>query len=992
VKLFDRSVDPINAAVAAFVCLTVFIVYLLTMAPTVSFWDCGEFIATSYILGIPHPPGTPLYILIGRLFSIIPLFDDIAARVNFLSVLCNAFAAMVGYLIAVRIGRTLFEETSSLAMRVLLYTGAASGAFFMAFGLTQWNNSVETEVYGMAMLIMMLIVWLTLIYLENRNNSHATKLMALIVFLAVLGVGVHMTTFLIFPIIALFFIFSKETPPKAWFVVAGSIAVGLYLIFALSSRPGEVSPLIPVAAGFILVSLYLLSLAQQPRILLVYAALFAVSLAPLLFSISGRLPQFQSGFNWIGGGAVVVLGLLSVKQLIGLRSNRTESNADSHPITVVSIVSLVSITLAIVTYLPIRGYEAFLLCAVLLVIVLGVMFLRYINVPILIAVIAVSAVVIGVVPFLYAMFFGALTLGVLGVWKKTPGWKEGILLILMGAVGFSVHLFISIRSAEHPYINQNNPSQSFAATVNFIERKQYGSQSMIDRMFERRAEWSNQFGIHQRMGFWAFFSKQYGLGGVHFLALFLIGGFGIWQAVRRKPENGLLMTLLLILSSVGLILYMNFADGTRIDPQTGDDYLEVRDRDYFFTPTFLFFGLAIGLGLSAMVSAIRGACVNFNTSIRKLITAAASVVFLLPVYAVAANYHVCDRSNNYIAFDYAWNILISADKDAVLFTAGDNDTFPLWCLQEVFGVRKDVRNVNLSLANTDWYIKQIRDYMGVDLGWTDEQIDKLTPYRYPDGRIFRVQDQVIDAILVSDNDRPVNFSVTVGGGSRKFNGKEIDSLLEVNGMVFRLKQSGSQMTVNVDRSLFLFSDSGQMAYRGLNDPTVYKDDVTMKVTSNISNGMLMTADSLRRAGDIKGATEFVEFTVEKIPYASDAVDYLATLYAEAANIDGLLRLRATTQIEDKRNLTIIISSAYRQNGKVSEAKEELEALIKDESSYRPALDELIRIYVATSDYSGIMKTLETWMLFNPRDVEINGALEALRADSTLLRQSQGDSQ
>ena len=112
-------------------------------------------------------------------------------------------------------------------------------------------------------------------------------------------------------------------------------------------------------------------------------------------------------------------------------------------------------------------------------------------------------------------------------------------------MGYSAHLYIPIRSAQHPAINENNPSQSLTATINYIERKQYGSMSMTERMFERRSEWENQFGVHSRMGFWGFFSEQYGLSGTRFVIIFLLGIFGIWELIRRRPREGLMLLLLI---------------------------------------------------------------------------------------------------------------------------------------------------------------------------------------------------------------------------------------------------------------------------------------------------------------------------------------------------------------------------------------------------------------------------------------------------------------
>jgi len=207
---YFQKIDRLQLFSGAFVLLATLLIYVKTMAPTLSFWDCGEFIACSYILGIPHPPGTPLYILIGRIFSIIPFFDDISARLNFLSALSSAFTALFCYLCAAKILAYWFDNKADFTNKLIIHAGSVSGALIAAFGLTNWNNSVETEVYGLSMMLFMGILWLTLLYLDKRDEPGSIRLVALIFYLAFLGIGVHMTTFLVLPIVSLAFVLKKK--------------------------------------------------------------------------------------------------------------------------------------------------------------------------------------------------------------------------------------------------------------------------------------------------------------------------------------------------------------------------------------------------------------------------------------------------------------------------------------------------------------------------------------------------------------------------------------------------------------------------------------------------------------------------------------------------------------------------------------------------------------------------------------------------------------
>ena len=162
-----KGFDKTNAYIAGFIFLFTMIIYRLTVAPTFSYWDCGEFIACSYILGIPHPPGSPLFILIGRIFSILPISADICFRVNILSIISSAAAIVFGYLSVVRIIRYWFNENDTDTWsRFIPYIGGFVGSLFMAFASTYWANAVEAEVYGLALMIMTMILWLLLIYYD----------------------------------------------------------------------------------------------------------------------------------------------------------------------------------------------------------------------------------------------------------------------------------------------------------------------------------------------------------------------------------------------------------------------------------------------------------------------------------------------------------------------------------------------------------------------------------------------------------------------------------------------------------------------------------------------------------------------------------------------------------------------------------------------------------------------------------------------------------
>ncbi len=984
-----RGFDRTNALVALAVWVSVLVVYLLTKAPTLSFWDCGEFIAACYTLGIPHPPGTPMYLLMGRVFSIIPFFTDICARVNFLSSLSSSIAAMFGYLIAVRVVRGWFAGDKSLYSRILVYAGAAAGAFFLAFGRTQWSNSVEAEVYGMSMMLLLGMVWLTLVYYEHRETTFGDKLLLLVVYIGFLGIGVHMTTFVALPVCAVMFVVKKSGPLRVWALIAALFVIELFLIFALSSRPGEIPYWLPILIVFVFYVFYIMSFDEIPRSLVYVGLAFLFACLPLAAALRGIDYPVATYVSVVAFAGLVLYAAYVGYRWLTNRSSRPNSVPEPHDL-VSALFILAAGLLCLVTVSGMRGYHAFLFLSAVLVAVIGMYTWRHLRLPILLALLATSMVILGVREYFYGSLIALAVISLWGTVWKARGWKTAVLLILVAAAGYSVHLTLPIRSSLHPSINENNPSQSLAATINFIERKQYGSQGMIERMFERRSEWENQFGDHRRMGFWGFLEEQFGVQGWGFLLLFILGVFGLWETVRRRPEMGTVLLILMLLTTAGLVLYMNFADGTRMTPQ-GGDYLEVRDRDYFFTPGFMLMGLAIGMGIVVLAQFLRDSVRRFSPGPRKVILACGLVPFLLPVYAVQGNYYYCDRSENYIPYDYTYNLLLSCDENAVLFTCGDNDTFPIWCLQEVYGIRPDVKNINLALSNTDWYTKQIRTNLGLSLGWSDEQIEDLRPYRFPDGGVYRVQDQVRDAVIRHNGrDVPVNFSFTCPGSARMFERQSLDSLLMMKGLVHSLTDTVSDVRVDTDASLELFTNPNKFKYRGWNDPGVYQDEATLRLTSNVANAVLLLSNGLIRKDQMEESEGALEYIIGKIPYADEAVIHLSKQLSVQGDTAAVARLIESQEGVLNPRLELSLARAYRVAGDEPAAERLCIAILEKHSSFRDGLDELMALYIAQRNMPAMVSALQTWVQANPQDHQIRAALNDLMRQLEAYRQQGGD--
>lgn len=630
------------------------ITYVLTMAPTVSFWDCGEFVSSANILGIPHPPGTPFFVLIGRaailLFGFIP---DIAARLNFVSAFSSALSVAIAFLIgwesiALGFGR---KSPEGMLRTLILSCGALTSAFLVAFSDTFWFSAVEAEVYGASMAILFGIVLLCLWWIPRRETAMGDKLLILMTYLAFVGIGVHLYTMLFLPCVFLFVIMLK---PK---------------LRQLSAWPFWVVPALLFTAA--------VKVDKFPILLL-------LSLLVTLIAIFAVKPEQKYPWRLAFWMAVVAFVGYSTHAYLPVRSSQNpaidESNPEVHQVSDV------------------------------------------INLP----------------------FLG-------GSEEKNSKFED------------------------------------------FLARKQYIQSSMIDRAMYRRANPMHQFFTFAHMGYGGYQLAQYfpwKVGGIQYdrsqadtnwvvpansnepntvlgiefntqMATFFGSGrenvtwrnyvrpvllvlafnalifFSIMALYRRDKSIAVLLGSIYLVSSVGLVWYLNMADGSRLDSEIYLQYvpkikeqfmaanghmpsdkelsevlaqypkqqLEVRERDYFYTPAYMMMGIILGIGLGLGLAAMSRKREQLRY-VKPLGLTAAALSLVIPA---SANWSSHNRSGNYTPWDFAWNFLQSVPKDGILFTFGDNDTFPLWALQETWNVRKDVRVVNTSLGQTDWYIKQMME-------------------------------------------------------------------------------------------------------------------------------------------------------------------------------------------------------------------------------------------------------------------------------------------
>ncbi len=645
--------DRLNWLLAGLVTLVGFIVYYRTMAVSISLWDCGEFIACSRILGIAHPPGTPLFIIFGRIFSTLSfLGSDIAHRITFVSVFSSAFAAGFAYLCVSKIISWWIKEKESFVDRLPMYIGGIVGALFMAFSRTWWTNAVEAEVYGLTLLTSIVAVFLSLVWYEKREEPGSDKYIFLMIFIAMLGVGAHLAAFIVVPAIFLFMLIASPRllkEPRVWI----SMLCGLVLLVAYDYF---------IWVTFIWLVVCIMSALGKKDFDWTWMAIF-VGYVILSLIIKQREP---GAFAWFAAGGLAVFVLRT------FTGPAVGSRLWQALFAVFAIASLIimDISMELMVWINLIGLPIFLLIAFK---------------------------------------------------TKSYYWRWAIAFTTMMALAFSVQYTVLVRAQDRPRINMTNP-HDLTRMNDYLARKQYGQGNMITRMFDRRGELANQFGDYPRMGMLGFWKKQYSNSAIFFIWLF-VGLWGLYYAMKTRWKSGLMIFLIVMAGTIGITFYMNFADGSQV-MEDSNNKLEVRDRDYFWTHGFGMFGWAIGLGIAAFMHSLLEYLRSKKGRNKFIIPVAVlfSLTIFLPAFAIAKNYNYNNRSNEWLPYQFGHDMLMACDTNAVLFTAGDNDTYPLWAMQEAYGFRQDVKIINLSLANVDWYVLHCKEVFGAPMAIESDQI------------------------------------------------------------------------------------------------------------------------------------------------------------------------------------------------------------------------------------------------------------------------------
>ncbi len=681
----NRKFTLWNRISAFFVLIVSSVTYLLTIEPTASFWDCGEFIASSYKLEVGHPPGNPVFQLIARFFTMFTDNMHAAVAVNVMSALCSALTIFFLYLTIVFLAKRLVRAGDggkyTLSQAIAIYGSGIVGALAYCFSDTFWFSAVEGEVYAMSSLFTAVVFWAMTKWYEQADSPYANRWIVLISFLMGLSIGVHLLNLLTIPALVFMFYYKKRE--------SGHYSFWEYVkIFALSA---------------IILAVILYGIIPYLPKLAAYTDLFFVNVLGLPFNTG-------AAFFMIVLLAVCFWGLFHT-----MKRHQVVANTLLLCFTVIvigfSIFSVVIIRSSAKT--PTNEYQPdnpFTL-------------IRYL-----------AREQYGSTPLIYGQYFDApydvvtpkywTPIGDKYVHADSPGElkypAEGKMFfprMWAGSDQRYIDFYESymdgkgtpVEGAEHlkPTFGTNMKffldyqlnwmywryfMWNFAGRQNDIHSPSPGE--LFAGNWESGIGFIDKARLGDQSGAPDYLKDNKGKNHYYMLPL-LLGLIGLFFQFARDKRGTWLTFLLFFMTGIAIVIYLN------------QPPYQVRERDYAYAGSFYAFSIWIGLAVLALYSWLAGK--TDNTGARTAVASAVSLVCLgVPALMAQQNWDDHDRSHRYTAVELARNYLNSVGENGILITHGDNDTFPLWYAQEVENVRTDVRICNTSLLGTDWHIDQMK--------------------------------------------------------------------------------------------------------------------------------------------------------------------------------------------------------------------------------------------------------------------------------------------
>ncbi|HBF87847.1 MAG TPA: hypothetical protein DDX39_04315 [Bacteroidales bacterium] len=915
-------------------------VYFLTIEPTTSFWDCGEFIATAFKLEVGHPPGAPLFMILARFFTLFAGSDvtQVAKMVNVLSALMSSLTILFLFWTITHFAKKMvMRDGTAMSMgKLISVMGAgAVGALAYTFSDSFWFSAVEGEVYAMSSFFTAIVFWVILKWEDNFDELHSNRWIILIAYLMGLSIGVHLLNILAIPAIVFVYYFKKYPVTKKGVIISSIISVVTMLTILYGIIPG----IIILAAKFELLFVNVFGLPFNTGVL--FYALLIIGL--VVWGLYYTHKKQKAVLNTIIlAFTVIIIGYSSFTMIV-IRSLANPPMDENNPENVFALLS----------YLNREQYGD-----------RPLIYGQYYNAPLDKEEPYVETDAI------YVQKNGRYEIA---DYKEKPNYDERFMTLfprMWSSEGSHVDVYEEWGKVKGKKIsiidNQGEAKDVYRPT--FVENMRFFFRYQVGFLYFRYFMWNfagRQDDIQSRGGIlngnWISgipFFDELRLGSqqslpesmksnkgrnIYYMLPLLLGLIGLFYQYRSEGRGFTIVMLLFFLTGLAIIIYLN---------QTPN---QPRERDYAFAGSFYAFAIWIGLGVLAVKDLFR----KIMPYAASAILASFLTLLAVPVLMANENWDDHDRSGRYTARDFAQNYLNSCAPNAIIFTNGDNDTFPLWYAQEVEGIRTDVRVVNLSLLNTDWYIdqmkrkaydsnpvpfsltpekyaqgtrdivylmddprikdytplKQIMDFISSDDPRTKlPQADDLSysptrNFRIPvdstktiqlgvvkendaslilpnidwklnKGYVLKSELMVLDLLANNNWERPIYFAITVGSESYM----KLQEYFQLEGLAYRLvpiktKNTDGQIG-RIDTEIMYDNMINKFKWGGINDPNVYMDENNLRMTMNLRNNFARLADELLKEGKKDSAIVVLDKCLEVMPNNTVPFNYFNLGIAE----------------------------------------------------------------------------------------------------------------
>jgi MFS family permease len=921
------------------------VTYWLTFEETASYWDCGEFIAVAYKLEVSHPPGAPMYMLLGRLFSFLAFGDvtKVAYWINSLSVIASAFTILFLFWTITLFGRKLLgirKEEEMNEGQVWMVIGAALvGSLAYTWSESFWFSAVEAEVYAMSAFFTAFVVWAILKWDVIDDEATANRWLIFIAYVMGLSIGIHMLNLVTIPALGLIYYFKKYTPTRWGIIAALGISGALVIFINDFIVPGLPS----LAAGFEVFFVNNIGLPFGSGVIIFMALLIGGLVYGIIHSQKRNKPLLNT---FLLSTSFILIGYCSYATIV-IRSNFDTPINENAPKDVMSFVR----------YLKREQY--------------------------------------GSRPLLYGAYFTGKPIDLK---ERTPVYTKG-----KDKYEITDHKYdyvyepgqetILPRAWNPEYKKQyqnlmglrEDERPTFAQNIVYMFRQQIGHMYMRYFMWNfagRTSDIQDADWLGPRDWFEKLPSDlaENRARNNFFMIPFILGLIGMFHQFTKDTKNFAVIGLLFVMTGVAIVVYLNSPP------------VEPRERDYIYSGSTYAFTIWIGFAVIAIATAINGVVKNLKASSIAATLIALSAPFLMAV----GGWDDHNRSDRFFSVDSGKNYLSSCDENGILFTGGDNDTFMLWYAQEVEEHRTDVRVIVFSYYNTDWYIAQSmlkqnksepfkytlslenykqggpndvlyyadmkiasmdlpqyldllkKNYAGLRYDRTNMVPSKVFTLNVnkeevlakgiiPKGMENLVVDQMrfklkgnslekkdlafLDLLATSNWDRPIYLNFT----SMSQLNVEIKDYVVQEGNAYRVlpvrNNTGRDNLVNVESSYKKMLKD--FAYRGLDNPKLYFNEDYRGFVQNHRGSLNSLAEAMLDRGDTTRAREVLNFNLTRM--ADAAVRYDITTVstvelllragekAKAAEIASLMGTRADEMITYEMNKYEGVSMEVRRN-------------------------------------------------------------------------------